>query len=702
MCSFGDITSNVTNNDIEDIFNRKSKFNDSELDTLKEILINLNSQEYPDRKTYDKTIKQIMHEYKGKLNGFPSKVELNILNKKLEKAGIVGDNKSLKTFMKRKFCRSGSGELPVSVFTSPSRFDCPENCFYCPDEKEEREFTHPKTGRKYTKKVRIQPRSYLSKEPGCMRAAKDKFDPLLQTFDRIHSLEIMGHETDKIRFIVLGGTYCYYPMDYRIWFMTSLYYACNTYYTWKTRRDMLSLEEEMRINRDSDVRVVGITVETRPDRCTLEDCAHFMSCGITTVQLGIQQLDDAILKGVNRNCTVEQIKIGTKRVLDCGLKLDAHYMFDLPGPGKHCRLSPKQDKKMVDLITKDPDFAVADQWKLYPCSTTPYTQILKWYQNKEEFLKNLCDKTNATRIQSWMRRIKQWPKFNGKTSYIDLSKKKYQPYAEIDKGSYLVDAIIYATQNVNKDTRINRVIRDIPNSQIVGGNQITNLRQHIIQKMKDEGLKPSKCIRTREIQLGKFDIDTIKIDVFCRKKAGSDDYFVSFEDAQDRIYGLARLRLLNENSDCLPMLKNSAVIREVHVYGATVKTSIKDSTKPQHSGLGTKLIKKCEDIARENGYEKIFITSGEGVIRYYENKHGYKLIEDEYNGTKYHYVVKSIDKNTCLVNTFYVNALSIPIFMLLTLIEFIWYGSYSKIGLNIYVLAYFMLLNILLVYMLLS
>lgn len=697
MCSFGDITSNITQNDIEDIFKRKDRYNESQRETLKKILIELNSKEYPDRKTYDRTIKQLMRKHKGKINSFPSKVDLNILNKKLEKSGIVGDNKSLKMFMKRKFCRSGSGELPVTVFTSPSRFDCPEDCFYCPDEKEEREFTNPKTGRKYTKKVRIQPRSYLSNEPGCLRAARDKFDPLLQTFDRIHSLEIMGHETDKIRFIVLGGTYCYYPLDYRIWFMTSLYYACNTYYNWNNRRDMLSLDEEMKINRDSDMRVVGITVETRPDRCSLEDCAHFMHCGITTVQLGIQQLDNKILKGVNRNCTVDEIITGTKRILDCGLKLDTHYMFDLPGPGKYCRLSPKDDLKMVDLITDHPDFAVADQWKLYPCSTTPHTKILKWYQNKQKFFKDLNEKTSATIIQNWLRNNKKWKKFNGKTSAIDISKKKYQPYAEIDGGSYLVDVIIYANQKVHKDTRINRIIRDIPNSDIIGGNKITNLRQHIIAKMKKDGLKPSKCIRTREIQLGKFDIDTIKLDVYCRKKAGSDDYFISFEDAKDRIYGLARLRLLNEESDCMPMLTNSAVIREVHVYGATVRTKNKDSTKPQHSGLGSQLVKKCEEIAKSKGYDKIFITSGEGVIRYYERKHNYKIEEGEYNGIKYHYMKKHlITKSNLLFPTFFINILSITMFVLLSFVEFIWYNSYSNVIMNKWILTYFLILNIIL------
>ena len=643
---FEDMCVRMKDDDIEDIFKERinNKYTTKQLDIIKNIIINLSKLKFIDRRDYDKQLRVEFSNVKGKLNRVPSKVDLNILYKKLKNAKLINVNKQLEYLMKRKFGRSGSGELPITVFTSPSKFDCPEDCFYCPDEKEEKEVINPKTGKLITKKVRIQPRSYLSTEPGCMRAAKDKFHPLIQTYDRIHALELMGHEPDKIRFIILGGTYCYYPMEYRIWFITSLYYACNTYYTWDERRKMKSLEDEMLENRDSDVRVSGITIETRPDRCTLDDCAHFLSCGITTVQVGIQQLDNKILKGINRRCSIEEIINGTKRILDCGLKLDTHYMFDLPGPDKLCRLSPKQDKLMIDKITSDSNFAVADQWKLYPTATTPHTRILTWYLNMVEFMKNLKLKINAIIIQSWYRKLKNY-RWNGVEQLIDLSKKKYLPYSEIDNGSYLIDTIIYAKQKVHKDTRLNRIIRDIPEKSIVGGNKISNLRQHVIDKIDKDGLKKCPCIRCREIQGGTFDISDIKIDIYCRYKAESYDYFISFEDNKGKIYGLARLRLLNNKSDCLPLLKNSAIIREVHVYGATVRTNKKDNYKPQHSGLGKSLVKKCEDIARKQGYKKIFITSGEGVIKYYENKLDYKVVTETYNGTKYHYVEKSLRSN---------------------------------------------------------
>ena len=646
--TFNDIENIIQQDDIEDIFTEKKVYSILELDILKDIIKFLVQNEYSNIKEYNQTIKSELVKYKGKLHKFPSKVELNIMYKKLVKSNLVNRNMTLERFMKKKFTRSGSGELPVTVFTSPSNFDCPEDCFYCPDEKIEKNFINKKTGKEYIKKVRIQPRSYLSTEPGCRRAARDKFHPITQTYDRIHCLEIMGHEQDKIRFIILGGTYCYYPMDYRIWFITSLYYACNTYYNWNKNRDMLSLEDEMKLNRDADIRIVGISVETRPDRCTLEDCAHFMNCGITTIQLGIQQIDDTILKGINRKCSVDSIKEGTKRILDCGFKLDTHYMFDLPGPDKYCRLSPKQDKIMIDMVTNHPDFAVADQWKLYPTATTPHTRILKWYQNMLEFMDNLKYKFNATIIQNYFRKYKKYTWNINNQQIIYLDKKKYLPYSEIDYGSYLIDVIVYAKQKIHKDTRLNRIIRDIPESSIVGGNRISNLRETVIEKINKDKLKPCPCIRCREIKDGQFIINNLKLDIYKRFKAGSDDYFISFEDNLGKLYGLARLRLLNINSDCLPLLKNSAIIREVHVYGATVKTNQQDNTKPQHSGLGQLLVKKCEEIALEKGYNKIFITSGEGVIRYYENKLGYKLINGIYNDIHYHYIYKILEKKTLL------------------------------------------------------
>ena len=660
----GDICSRIKITDLEDIFKDKKVQSTSELNILKDIITILAEKQYTSRKQYDKTIKKLLAKNK-KLTKYPSKVTLNMLYKKLVASKMISQNKSLEKYMKRKYMKSSSGELPVTVFTSPSKFDCPNDCFYCPDEKKEQEFIHKKTGKKYTKKVRTQPRSYLSEEPGCRRATRNEFHPIRQTADRLHCLEIMGHEIDKVRFIVLGGTYCFYPLSYRIWFMTCLYYACNTYYSWKNNRPMGTLEEEMVINRTAQLTVSGIGVETRPDHCTLEDCAHFMHCGITTVQVGVQQLDDDILKGVNRGCTVQDIQDGTKRILDCGLKLDVHGMFDLPGPDKLCTLCPEQDKLMLDKLYNDERFSVADQLKLNPTATTPYTRILVWYKNMLAFMNNLKYKINIIKIQRTWRICKKYT-YNGKKggAQIDLSKKKYLPYSDIDNGSYLIDVIIYAKQNIHKDIRLNRIIRDIPGSIIVGGNKVSNLRQLVLLKMKQENLPPCKCIRCREIHGGDFNINELHLDIYTRKKAGSYEHFVSFEDKDGKLYGLARLRFLTNNSDCLPLLKNKAIIRELHVFGETVKRNSSTINKPQHSGLGKRLIEKCEELAINAGYTEICITSGEGVIKYY-NKRGYKVVYSTYKGTKYHYMIKTLTKP---YNIHYIIRYSIVITIVLSML----------------------------------
>ena len=153
------------------------------------------------------------------------------------------------------------------------------------------------------------------------------------------------------------------------------------------------------------------------------------------------------------------------------------------------------------------------------------------------------------------------------------------------------------------------------------------------------------CIRCREIQLGEFNEEDVELRIIRKIKADCLEFFVSFNDKRkDKLLGLVRLRLLNEESDCLPLLKDRALIRELHVHGTTVRTNTKDTLKPQHSGLGKRLLKKCEEISVDHGYTSLCVTSGKGVIKYYE-KRGFKLEEDNYNGTKYHYMIKNIEYN---------------------------------------------------------
>ena len=102
--------------------------------------------------------------------------------------------------------RSASGVATITVITKP--WPCSGSCVFCPND------------------VRC-PKSYLHNEPACARAEAACYDPYLQVSARLTALAQMGHATDKIELIVLGGTWSDYPEEYQTWFVTELFRALN-------------------------------------------------------------------------------------------------------------------------------------------------------------------------------------------------------------------------------------------------------------------------------------------------------------------------------------------------------------------------------------------------------------------------------------------------------------------------------------------
>ena len=257
----------------------------------------------------------------------------------------------LEVAMRMTSSRGDSGVVVITIFTSGEQFGdtkdikrggCPENCHYCPLERD------PATGQI------LQPRSYLSDEPGNKRATQNKHHPVGQTYARAASLEKQGHipsfpdaSHSKVEIIISGGTFDFYPHDYIRWFVGCTYYALNTYYDYRDTRQprpMLSLEEEQRLNETATLRMIGLTIETRPDRLFInpttstanpyQTVRFFRELGVTRVQIGVQHTDDRILDYVNRNCTQEQIYEGIRVLKANGFKTDIHLMLDLPVPPK--------------------------------------------------------------------------------------------------------------------------------------------------------------------------------------------------------------------------------------------------------------------------------------------------------------------------------------------------------------------------------
>jgi len=470
------------------------------------------------------------------------------------------------SLLKKRAVRTLSGIASVAVLTKP--YPCPGSCAYCP------------------KKPNV-PVSYLPNEPAVMRALRLNYNPYLQTVYRLRALENNGHEPNKIELIVIGGTWSYLKTTYKYWYLLNCFKAANDYNKIKNKiiitksekiiknkffdkkiySSKLSLSElkkrliiEQKKNELADYNIIGLSIETRPDYINDKELIQLRELGVTRVEMGVQAIDDDILKLNNRGHDVNTIAQATEKLKQFGFKITYHFMPALPGS------NPKKDVAMFKQLYSDERFK-PDQIKFYPTTVVRDSLLYKWWKQG-----------------------------------------KYKPYSDKE----LEKVIIGCKKIVPVYTRIMRLIRDIPGESIEAGNKITNLRQ----VLKRKGVK-CNCIRCREPQNRNIKDKKLKLNILKYKASGADEYFISFDSIDNEIlYGFCRLRLDN-SSDISP-----AIVRELHVYGQLVP--IGGEKKVQHSGLGKKLMKEAERIAKENEIKKIAVISGVGVRGYYK-KLGYKL-----------------------------------------------------------------------------
>ena len=501
--------------------------------------------------------------------------------KKIDLIRIYNDmdepNYELKKKLIKKVQKSQSGIISISVLTSGTpeytnkegvrvkgTFSCLHNCSFCPNEK-------PSIDNNWTQ----QPKSYLYTEPAVLRANQNDFDPIKQMNSRISSLIRMGHQVDKIELIVLGGTWSEYPKEYQDEFITSLYYSANTYFD-DEKRLIKTLEEEIEINEDAIIHIIGLTLEMRSDSICMRELERLRRFNCTRVQLGIQHTNNEILRMNNRGETIEITKRAIKLLKDNCYKIDGHLMLNLYGS------SPELDREMLNNFLEDEDIQI-DQMKIYPCAVVPFTKI------KELFDEGI-----------------------------------YKPYED----RYLFELIKEFKIKINPQIRINRIIRDISGHYILGGysQQYTNLRQILKEDMKKNDWE-CRCIRCREVKDNIYNPEEVELIVHKYKSSGGDEYFISYETSKYLI-GFIRLRLTNSSTKLkqLPILNECGLIRELHVYSTLSNVGERNEYSTQHKGYGRRLIEKAEEIAKENGFNKMAIISGTGVRNYYR-KFNYKLEE---------------------------------------------------------------------------
>ncbi len=505
--------------------------------------------------------------------------------------------------------RTGSGVSPVAIMPKP--FVCVGKCTYCPQGEN-------------------APKSYTGFEPATMRAIENHYDPRAQIESRLSQYGALGHPTDKCELILMGGTFLAVPKHFRHEFLLETFNAFNSpklhaaksppkqidprtqkIYAPPIARKIansLSKYEKMplekldkliassqKTNESSSHRVIGMTFETRPDWCTRKDIDEVLFLGGTRVELGVQTLQDEILDRVKRGHRMDAVYRATADLRNASFKIGYHMMPGLYGTRQ------TNTQNLINIFTDSR--LMPDMLKIYPCLVVPGTGL-----------------------------------------YEEWKAGKFTPLTTDEAIQLIADA----TPSFPEWVRVMRMQRDIPAPKIAAGVKNGNLHQMVMRELDKRG-KKCRCIRCREVfspyrkdENNKNKTRTTKqkplqLEMVKRKYVAADgaEHFLSYEDIEaDLLAGFIRLRF-PPNSHRREISKNSALIRELHVYGSEYSIGadkISAGQGAQHQGIGKALLKEAETMSRDAGKEKMLIISGIGSRNYYR-KFGYER-DGPYMGKK--------------------------------------------------------------------
>ncbi|MFX1478076.1 MAG: tRNA uridine(34) 5-carboxymethylaminomethyl modification radical SAM/GNAT enzyme Elp3 [Promethearchaeota archaeon] len=464
--------------------------------------------------------------------------------------------------LKRRSTRTLSGVSVIAIMTKP--LPCPGTCIYCPG-------SDSQPGEKVAQ-------SYTGREPAAMRSLHNNYDPYLQVQSRIKDLEAIGHNVDKIELIIMGGTFLSSDIKYQKSFIKGALEGV-------IAQRVDTLKEAKRLAERSFRRIVGITIETRPDYCKESHIDLMLNYGTTRVEIGIQTIYDEIYNIVKRGHTtvdsIEAIRIAK----DAGLKINAHMMPNLPNSNYF------KDINMFDSLFSNPDYR-PDMLKIYPTLVIKGTELYNW----------------------WKKGI-------------------YSPYSDQE----LINLLAEVKRSIPPYVRIQRIMRDIPATLIKAGCKKSNLRQLIHNRLTELNSK-CNCIRCREYALKfsnrtqiSFDssLDDVKLYRLDYEASKGKEIFLSFENKEeDYLIGFLRLRKPSEYAH-RPEINDgkTLIVREIKVVGEMVPKDLKPNrfTQIQHRGFGKLLMEKAETISHEEfDAKKLAVISGIGVRDWFYNL-GYRV-----------------------------------------------------------------------------
>ena len=526
--------------------------------------------------------------------------------------------------------RTASGVATITVITKP--WPCSGDCVFCPSD------------------LRM-PKSYLHDEPACARAEQNRFDPYLQVSSRLTALSQMGHATDKIELIVLGGTWTDYPEDYQVWFMSELFRALNDDAVADEAANPMLRRSCGRGGAEAAMRAV-------PDGCLPRGVAarraRYRECflakdveALAQRRAELQAVVDAGLGGGrgSYNAAVKELygagsawgramswQSGSWEELVIETRPDAVTARSLRtirrlGCTKVQMGVQSIDQRVLDMNERRIDVARMEE-AFALCR-------LFGFKIHAHFMVNLLGSTPAADKADYLRfvgpgpfqpdEVKLYPcaLIEG-TRLVGRHKSgEWEPYTEEELLDVLASDIV-ATPAL---CRVSRMIRDFSSKDIVAGNKKPNLRQMVERRLSETGQVRVREIRYREIGSDAPDLAELELDVVSYTTPTSEERFLQWVTLEGKIAGFLRLSLPDQRfvSECMkrygddaPVGPREAMIREVHVYGVAARVG-QEGVAAQHRGLGRALVARACELSREAGFERINVISAVGTREYYRS-----------------------------------------------------------------------------------
>ncbi len=505
-----------------------------------------------------KTPRKKITNIKGRI-GKKYKYDKVLKNATILNYATLEEKEIITQILKRRKTRTLSGVSVIAIMTKP--LPCPGTCIYCPGQDSQ-------PGEKVAQ-------SYTGREPAAMRSIHNNYDPYLQVQSRIKDLEAIGHSVDKIELIIMGGTFLSTDPEYQTEFVKGALEGI-------IEQKVDSLEEAKIIAEKSKRRVIGITIETRPDYCKEKDIDKMLNYGTTRVELGVQTIYDDVYKLVKRAHTTKDSIEAIRIAKDAGLKINAHIMPNLPGSNY------SQDIELFDELFSNSNYR-PDMLKIYPTLVINGTELYNWWKEG-----------------------------------------KYSPYSD----SELIDLIAKVKTNLPPYVRIQRIMRDIPATLIEAGCKNSNLRQLVQERLREID-ETCKCIRCREYGINKRkeiikekSFDEIKLYRLDYDASQGNEIFLSYENKkEDYLIGYLRLRKPSEFAH-RPELNDgkTMIVREIKIVGELVPIDTKPNrySQIQHRGYGKSLMENAEKISLEEfDAKKLAVISGIGAKNWFYEM-GYK------------------------------------------------------------------------------